>query len=165
MQPKANTKATAMCHEQTYLKYYWFVNQEWAESLSFTVAPQHWFFRVFRILSVLFLTGYLGCLQRDMHTNIEATTALNKQLVALDVSLANCMAEHAEMKVRSTYFVLKLVTFRLICRFFSQQYEIQLCKGCRTFRISSNYLFFMVINFLRWCQTYFLLKIKVNNLS
>lgn len=132
-----------------------------------TIAPQH--FRVFRILPGLFqqvssVASSATCIQ-----NFEAMSALNKHLVALinDVSLANCMAE-PEMKVRSTYFVLSLVTFRLIwliCRFFSQQYEIQLCKGCRTFRISSYYLFFIFINFLRWCQTYFLLKIKLNNLS
>lgn len=97
--------------------------------------------------------------------NIEAMTALSKHLVALinHISFVNCMAER-EMKATSTYFVMKLVTYRLICRFFSQQYKVQLCKGCRPFRISSYYLFVIFINLLRWCQTYFLLKIKVNNL-
>ena len=45
--------------------------------------------------------------------NSEAMIALNKHLVAFinDVSSANCMTEGDEMKVRSTYFVLRLVTF------------------------------------------------------
>lgn len=38
-------------------------------------------------------------------------------------------------------------------------------KAVERFAFQAVIYFFIFISFLRWCQTYFLLKIKVNNVS